>query len=187
MGEVDGFEETKAYWVGLACLYEREKQGLLPRGMAETMMNAHVKECLKALANAVKPNCKSCSGDLHPLDVVRITLKPKSMRELDDDDKQAIINAGIFLKTGLITQGTDGKYVFNPDKIEAVYEAVTDTLIEFVEVKTNKSALVLKRWIRKLVDIDSPELAELRTQAVAGKLRHNAKAKEADAAAAKAD
>jgi len=176
--EIEGFEETKATWIGLIGLYEREKNGSLPKGTAEAMMKAHVRDCLKALSNAVKPNGKSSSSD-DPLAIARETFKTKGIKGFDDYDKQAVIDVRIFLKTGLISPGKDGRYVFNSDKIEEVYASIRDTFLEFVRIKTTKKAEALEQWIDKLVrgEGSSKPLADLRMLTVAGKLRHIGKSK----------
>lgn len=176
IGEIEGFEETKATWVGLIGIHEREKNGSLPEGTAKSMMKAHVGDCLKALSNAVKSNGNSSVSN-DPLVVARETLKTKGIKGFGDYDKEAVINARIFLSTGLISLGTDGRYVFNADKIEETYERIEETFLEFVRIKTTtESDEVLEEWVDQLVrgktqKLSKP-LADLRTLAVAGKLRH---------------
>jgi len=108
MEDIGDFDEAKATWVGLVSMYERSKKGQVPRDVIVMAMREHVKCCMSYLESI---------GE-----------------DIDNYGKEGLANIRIFLKTGLLTKGANGKYEFHEDKVDAAYEEIGNVFAEVIEL-----------------------------------------------------
>jgi len=108
MEDIGDFDEAKATWVGLVSMYERNKKGQVPRDVVVMAMRQHVKWCL-GYVTAIE-------------------------EDIEKYGKEGLANVRIFLKTGLLTKGANGKYEFHEDKIDQTYEEIGNVFAKVIEL-----------------------------------------------------
>ncbi|MBU2213443.1 hypothetical protein KKC44_05080 [Patescibacteria group bacterium] len=103
-------EEAKATWTAMVALWQRVKDGKVPQEVAQQIMKAQIKYCLRYLAD----------------------------READDYRKEGIMNTKLFLRTGLLKPPQDGASNYEVDvaKIPEAYEAMQDLWLQMTDSYT---------------------------------------------------
>jgi len=103
-------EEAKATWTAMVALWQRVKTGTVPQKVAEQVMKAQIKYCLRYLAN----------------------------KEMDDYRKEGIMNVKLFLQTGLLQPPRSGEDYYRVDtaKIPETYEAIQNLWLRLTDSYT---------------------------------------------------